>query len=184
WGDARQDLGLADVLGVSMSGEVVGPHSNSYMRIEQRNKVNAGFEGTDILPGPEYRLPVRQRGQSPAVLTVVPSYPSFPPEMVYPRTPHTAEPAACFREAGSSRVAYFAGDVDRTFWLSGSGGLRIDFTGLIVASASSAQKGRDPRCTWIRRSRLSRVLSPLARCLDPPQRGPEHSSPGGRSGWR
>jgi len=120
WGDARQDLGLADVLGVSMSGEVVGPHSNSYMRIEQRNKVNAGFEGTDILPGPEYRLPVRQRGQSPAVLTVVPSYPSFPPEMVYPRTPHTAEPAACFREAGSSRVAYFAGDVDRTFWLSGN----------------------------------------------------------------
>lgn len=120
WGDLRPDLGLADVLGVSVAGEVIGPRSNSYMRIERRHEVTSRFEGTDILPGPEYRLPVRQREESRAVLTVVPAYPSFPPEMVYPRTPHTNEPAACFREAGSSRVAYFAGDIDRTFWLSGN----------------------------------------------------------------
>ena len=120
WGDARQDLGLADILGVSMAGEVVGPHSNSYMRIGQRHEVTARFEGTEILPGSEYRLPVRQREQLTDVLTVVPNYPSFPPEMVYPRMPRTAEPAACFWEKGSSRVAYFAGDIDRTFWLSGN----------------------------------------------------------------
>ena len=56
-------------------------------------------------------------------MTVVPSYPSFPPEMVYPWTQHTTEPAACFREMGSSRVAYFSGDIDRTFWLSGNADL-------------------------------------------------------------
>ena len=43
--------------------------------------------------------------------------------MVYPRTPHTNEPAASFRENGPSRVAYFAGDVDRTFWVSGNADL-------------------------------------------------------------
>jgi hypothetical protein len=51
-------------------------------------------------------------------LTVVPSYPAFPPEMVFSREPKTREPAAIFRQQGGSRIAYFAGDVDRTFWLS------------------------------------------------------------------
>jgi hypothetical protein len=120
WGDPRQELGLADVLGVSLAGEVTGPHANGYMRIEQRHEVTADFEGTNLLPAAEYRLPVRQRESSPAVLTVVPNYPVFPPEMVYPRTPHTKEPAASFREEGPSRMAYFAGDVDRTFWVSGN----------------------------------------------------------------
>jgi hypothetical protein len=40
--------------------------------------------------------------------------------MVYPRTPRTDEPAAVFHQQGDSRVAYFPGDVDRTFWRSGN----------------------------------------------------------------
>ncbi len=120
WGDPRQELGLSDVLGASWAGEVIGPHGNSYMRIEQRHEVTAGFDGTNLLPAGEYRLPVRARESSTPVLTVVPSFPVFPPEMVYPRTPHTDEPAAIFREEGKSRVAYFSGDVDRTFWNSGN----------------------------------------------------------------
>ena len=120
WGDPRQELGLADVLGVSIAGEVIGPHSNGYMRIESRHAVTDGFDGTNLLPAAEYRLPVRQSGGSTPVLTVVPSYPVFPPEMVYPRTPRTNEPAASFREDGPSRIGYFPGDVDRTFWISGN----------------------------------------------------------------
>jgi hypothetical protein len=120
WGDPRQELGLSDVLGVNLAGDVVGPHGNSYMRIERRNEITAGFEGTNLVPNAEYRLPVRARESSPPILTVVPSYPVFPPEMVYPRAPHTDEPAAIFRENGKSRVAYFPGDVDRTFWNSGN----------------------------------------------------------------
>ena len=120
WGDPRQELGLADVLGVSIAGEVGGPHSNGYMRIERRHAVTDGFDGTNLLPAAEYRLPVRQSGGSTPALTVVPNYPVFPPEMVYPRTPHTNEPAASFREDGSSRIGYFPGDVDRTFWISGN----------------------------------------------------------------
>ncbi len=120
WGDPRQELGLSDVLGANLAGEVVGPHGNSYMRIEQRHEVTAGFEGTNLIPSAEYRLPVRARESSPPVLTMVPSYPVFPPEMVYPRAPHTNEPAAIFGEEGKSRIAYLPGDVDRTFWNSGN----------------------------------------------------------------
>src|SRR5437762_7695890 len=90
------------------------------MRIEQRHPALAGFDGTALLPGPENRLPVRLREAGQPALTVVPSYPAFPPEMVYPRTPRTDEPAAIFRERGRSRIAYFPGDVDRTFWRSGN----------------------------------------------------------------
>jgi hypothetical protein len=120
WGDARPEPALADLFGATPTGEVVGPAANSYMRIERPHPAVSGFEGTALLPGPESRLPIRARDAGRTVLTVVPSYPAFPPEMVFPRTPHTDEPAAVFRENGRLRVAYFAGDVDRTFWRSGS----------------------------------------------------------------
>ncbi len=120
WGDARSEPALAQVCGISVVGEIVGPAANSYMRIEQRHPALAGFDGTALLPGPESRLPIRLREAGRPALTVVPSYPAFPPEMVYPRSPRTDEPAAVFRELGTSRVAYFAGDVDRTFWRSGN----------------------------------------------------------------
>jgi len=127
WGDARSEPALADLCGFISAGDVVGPAANSYMRIEERHPVLAGLEGTKLLPGPESRLPVRLREASRPVLTVVPSYPAFPPEMVYARTPRTDDPAAVFRQRDNSRVAYFAGDVDRTFWRSGN----PDLSGLL-----------------------------------------------------
>jgi hypothetical protein len=123
WGDGRPDFGLADVFGATVAGDVVGPVGNSYMRIDSRHPVLAGFEGTALLPGPEERVPVRAAvgaAAAAAPLTVVPYYPAFPPEMAFPRTPRTDQPAALFRQNGRSRVAYFAGDVDRTFWRSGN----------------------------------------------------------------
>jgi hypothetical protein len=124
WGEARADFGLADVFGATAAGETIGPLPNSYMRIEPRapspHPIVAGFEGTALLPGPENRVPIRAGGSHTAPLTVVPNYPAFPPEMVFPRTPRTTEPAAVLREEGRSRIAYFAGDIDRTLWRSGS----------------------------------------------------------------
>jgi len=120
WGEARKDFALADVLGASVDGELVAPHGNSYMRIERPHAITAGFDGTSLLPGPEARIPIKSRLSEAPALTVVPYYPAFPPEMVFPRTPRTDAPAAIFRETGPSRVAYFAGDIDRTLWRSGS----------------------------------------------------------------
>src|SRR5438093_4048298 len=120
WGDARSEPALADLCGVTAASEVVGPAGNSYMRIEERHPVLAGFEGTALLPGAESRVSIRLREGGRPALTVVPSYPAFPPEMVYPRTPRTEEPTAVFRQRDNSRVAYFAGDLDRTFWRSGN----------------------------------------------------------------
>ena len=117
WGDRRDDLALADLFGVAVAGEMAPPADNSYMRIEQPHPVLDGFSGTSLLPGAAERVPIRAAGAATA-LSVVPSYPAFPPEMVFPREPRTSEPAAVFRQHGGARIAYFAGDVDRTFWRS------------------------------------------------------------------
>src|SRR5262249_15058086 len=119
WGDKRNDFSLADLFGASIAGEAIGPLGNSYMRIDGRQSILNGFEGTSLLPSPENRLPIRAK-DGPPILSVVPYYPAFPPEMVFPRTPRTDEPAAIFKQKGASRIAYFAGDIDRTFWRSGS----------------------------------------------------------------
>jgi hypothetical protein len=123
WGDVRPDFALADLFGASVAGDLVGPAGNSYMRIEARHPVLAGFDGTALVPGPEQRVPIRTTGAVAATslpLTVVPYYPAFPPEMVFARTPKTDQPAAVFRQTGRSRAAYFAGDIDRTSWRSGN----------------------------------------------------------------
>ncbi len=125
WGDRRADLALADLFGAGVQGDVIGPEHNSYMRMERAHPITRAFEGTTLLPGPENRVPVRNLAPEPLALSVVPHYPWYPPEMVYPGSPRTEEPAALFRQSGKTRVAYFPGDIDRTFWRSGNTDLSV-----------------------------------------------------------
>jgi len=138
WGELRGDFQLADIFGAHVAGEVIGPRGNSYARMEKPHPLLEGFQGTSLLPGAENRVPVKADAV-PLVLSIVPAYPAFPPEMVYPQTPRTNEPAAIFREVGKSRVAYFAGDVDRTCWRSGN----VDLSRLLQ-NAIRWVRGADP----------------------------------------
>lgn len=118
WGNRRDQFALADLFGVKATGPALPAQDNSYMRIEGVHPVVEGFGGTALLPGAAERVPIRADDAGALVLGVVPGYPSFPPEMVFPRQPNTSEPAAMFRQQGHTRVAYFGGDIDRTFWRS------------------------------------------------------------------
>jgi hypothetical protein len=138
WGDPRPDFQLADVFGAHVAREVIGPRGNSYARMEARHPILEGFNGTALLPGAENRVPISTESVSP-VLSVVPAYPAFPPEMVYPRTPRTTEPAAVFQEKAKSRIVYFAGDVDRTCWRSGNSDLSQ-----VLQNAVNWVRGSDP----------------------------------------
>jgi len=132
WGDARDNFGLSELFGAKLGGEALGPYANSYMRIEERNEITRAFENTALLPGAENRVPVIASESHKPFLTVVPYYPAYPPEMVFPRKPRTDEPAAILRRAGTSRIAYFPGDIDRTFWRSGN----VDLSQLIQNTIS------------------------------------------------
>lgn len=123
----RFDFGLADVFGIAKSGDAIGTNGNPYYaRIESPRSTHphpilAGFTNTNWIPGAENRLPLKPIEQP--VLTVVPGFVRYPPELAYPPQSHTDEPAVVLRESGRSRTAWFAGDVERTYWLTGHGDL-------------------------------------------------------------
>jgi hypothetical protein len=120
WGEPRGDFALSDLFGVHVAGDVAGPAINSYMRIDRAHPILESITDTQILPAPEFRVPVSPLSLDATNLTLVPPYPTFPPEMVYPRVPNTDESTAVFRQMPSSRVVYFPGDIERTAWRSGS----------------------------------------------------------------
>jgi hypothetical protein len=118
----RAEFGLSDLLGIRKAGGVIGTNGNAcYSRIERQHPILEGFTDTNWLPGTQNRVPLKP--VSEAVLTVVPGFVRYPPELAYPAVSHTDEPAVVLRETGSSRIAYFPGDIERTYWLTGHGDL-------------------------------------------------------------
>ena len=123
----RSDFGLADLLGISKAGDPVGTNGNAYYaRIEksaitQQHPILNGFADTNWIPGAQNRIPLKSIHDP--VLTVVPGFVRYPPELAYPPQSHTSEPAVVLSEQGHSRTAYFSGDIERTYWLTGHGDL-------------------------------------------------------------
>jgi hypothetical protein len=123
WGVRRNDFGLADLFGVSWSGQIEGPMQNSYLRLEHQavpgHPLFQGLEDAPRIVNGVSRLVVEPRSNfAPAPLTLIPSYPDLPMEMVYPRQPKTDIAGVYLRQPDSAggRVAYFPWDIDRTFW--------------------------------------------------------------------
>jgi hypothetical protein len=118
----RTDFALADVFGIHQAGAVIGTVGNAYYgRIDRQHGIIEGFNNTNWLPGAQNRVPLKPV-QNP-VLTAVPGFVRYPPELAYPPISQTDEPAVVLREVGSSRVAYFSGDIERSYWLTGHGDL-------------------------------------------------------------
>ena len=123
----REEFGLADVLGISKDGDAVGTNGNAYYaRIEnpgakRPHPILQGYTDTNWIPGAQNRIPLKP--VSEPLLTVVPGFVRYPPELAYPPVSRTSEPAIVLREAGGSRTAYFSGDIERSYWLTGHGDL-------------------------------------------------------------
>ncbi len=119
--ERRANFGLSDVFGIKRTGDIAAPIGNSnpfLARIERQHEILEGFSNTDWIPGGQLRTPISAVDNP--VLTVVPSYPAYPPELSYPSVSRTDEPAVVVKEAGKSRLVYLPGDIDRTMWISGN----------------------------------------------------------------
>jgi hypothetical protein len=123
----RANFGLAELLGIDKAGDVIGTNGNPYYaRIEKpdaapSHPILEGFSDTNWLPGAQNRIPLKP--VKDPLLTVVPGFVRYPPELAYPPFAHTDEPAVVLRETGTSRLAYFPGDIERTYWVTGHGDL-------------------------------------------------------------
>jgi len=121
-GKRRTDFGLSDLLGVSYDQRVEGPMQNSYLRLKSDQSTNKfhpvlkELEDAYRIINTVYQVSVRPNNEFPSPVTHIPTYPDLPMEHVYPRITDSNTRELYLRESGKSRVAYFPGDIDRTFW--------------------------------------------------------------------
>jgi hypothetical protein len=121
-GRRRIDFGLADLFGVSYDKGVEGPMQNSYLRLKkdsssgQYHPVLKELEDAYRIINTVNMVKVIPRATFPDPVTLIPTYPDLPMEDVYPRIPETNTRGLFLRETNKGRIAYFPGDIDRTFW--------------------------------------------------------------------
>jgi len=121
-GARRSDFGLADLFGVRFDGRIEGPMQNSYLRLERDGATGAfhpllaGLEEAPRIINGVRRVDVTPVVGAAVPLTLIPSYPDLPMEMVYPRLEKTDRGQLFAREIGRGRIVYFPWDIDRTFW--------------------------------------------------------------------
>lgn len=115
-GAERDELGLADLFGVSKSEDWCGPVKNSYIALHGDHPINQGFAGARRIIGGTKRLGIQLRNSVMQPFLRVPDYPDLPMEEVYPRE-EPSEPAVIAREVpDGGRVVYFPWNVGGVFW--------------------------------------------------------------------
>ncbi len=114
-GRSRNEFALGDVFGVSaLSNTPHGPVRNAYIRIERREALAQGFEGTAVISAPEIHFcPVKIMGAADTQLTLIPPIPHMPPERAFFRVSKTDTPLALTSNYGRGRAAYFPCDLAR-----------------------------------------------------------------------
>jgi hypothetical protein len=121
-GKPRPDFALGHLFDISKTGpreraeyKSVQPILSVHLqKIWQRNAITAGFEDTEWIAGPVWRVPLAPV-QNP-IMTFINPYPTYPTEAVYMREPPTNSPSVVLREKGKSRLAYLSGDMDASYW--------------------------------------------------------------------
>jgi hypothetical protein len=84
---------------------------------ENDHPLLSGFADTAILPGGSYLSRVEGLPGTRTLTTLIPTYPTAPPEKVY-MDPDTTDIATIFLREAGGRVVYFAMDLDAAYWRS------------------------------------------------------------------
>jgi hypothetical protein len=121
-GKRRNDFGLKDLLGVSYNGGIEGPMQNSYLRLKadpstgKYHSVLRNLEDAYRIINFTHRVKVKPVSDFPAPVTLIPTYPDLPMEHVYPLVTDSGIRELYLKDNGKGRIAYFPGDIDRSFW--------------------------------------------------------------------
>ncbi len=121
-GKQRPDFGLAGLLGVSFQQKAEGPMQNSYLRLKANPETNQyhpvlkDLEEAYRIINTIYMVNVQPEKELASPVTLIPSYPDLPMEHVYPPEQETGIRGVYLNDSGKGRVAYFPGDIDRSYW--------------------------------------------------------------------
>jgi hypothetical protein len=112
----RGGMALGKLFGVTAMGPSRGIVKNTYVALNGRHPVNAGFNGAARIIGGTHLIPVEVAKGTGQPFLYVPDFPDLPMEEVYPReTPRGA--AVVTREHRSGgRTVYIPWDIGAIFW--------------------------------------------------------------------
>lgn len=115
-GQPRLNFGLADVLGVRLSGAPRGPVKNTYVAMGGAHPLHQGYGEAQRFIGGTRLVGVIAAEGTQAPFLRVPDFPDLPMEEVYPRAAAT-EPSVVTRQTpAGGRVAYVAWNLGAVFW--------------------------------------------------------------------
>jgi hypothetical protein len=124
-GIRMDEYALADLFGVRTITRAPVQHRQPYVRVEDREALGRGLEGTRIVAAPELSYcPVAPAGDVRAALTLIPHVPESPSERAFPRLAKTSIPLALLRHESPNalqpggRVVFFPFDLDRLLAVS------------------------------------------------------------------
>ncbi len=137
-GNARNNLGLADVLGVELHEPSRGPVKNNYIALTGDHPLQEGFTGAQRIIGGTHLLSVTAQQDADVPFRFIPDFPDLPMEEVYPRE-EAKLPAVTVREVpGGGRTVYFGFNIGSIYWEA----LQADHSRLISNAVRWALRDR------------------------------------------
>lgn len=118
WGRPRARGVLDDLFGIAQRSPSMGPLVHSYMRVHHENGQHpllAGLEDTGLTLNTDHVVPVQAApGTDASALTLVPPYPTYPPETAFSRTEDSGIPLVLVTDGqdGQGRRVYWPGNID------------------------------------------------------------------------
>ena len=116
-GRPRADFGLADLFGVTATGEARAPTNNLYLELAHDHPLTVGYEGAErIIGGTRHVSIALADPMAQVAFRAVPHFPDLPMEEVYPRAA-ARDPAIVTRDmVAGGRVVYISDNIGEVFW--------------------------------------------------------------------
>lgn len=112
----RGSIGLGKLLGVTLTAASRGPVKNTYVAINGKHPISAGYDGANRIIGGTHLMAVEAAADAEVPFLYVPDFPDLPMEEVYPReTPRGAALVARQHRGSGGRTAYIPWNIGAIF---------------------------------------------------------------------
>lgn len=112
----RNAIALGKLLGVTMTNATRGPVKNTYVAINGKHPVSAGFDGANRIIGGTRLIAVDAATDTEQPFLYVPDFPDLPMEEVYPREEPRGAAVVTREHKGGGRTVYIPWNIGGILW--------------------------------------------------------------------